>query len=405
MCVFFQERNITVYDTAPDEGEVKVYIEAMMRYIREEYKYVYGVDMPDVEKWTSVPSRKGLKKTAPLQNSEGANCGVYACLIMEMLMNKIDPWMLNQYKSQVEEKGRFALFHSIRTGKPILQNCFCTSHLRLQNCKNGPYKIELLYPLTSTFIPQPKLPYIEELAFHFSQQATRGKDAGLLPLPEPCKFWFDPPKLTDGVIWSYDASNRVVIANFTNVCKIHWKHKQYIGQLMERDDVTLITEGLVSELVARMKDLNLLIKELQLSFGDRVYHNFRSYHRTQVGSVVTYKPAEKMVTPMKVRDYVRYLNILRGENPNVNFSYVNDKGKEVRFKKATDVVFYMLDVDMTEHLLNVNAAFKSEFKLKEILPGGRWCMTNQIAKGSRTFMGPNTYISPGKPPFAQIAHR
>ena len=39
------------------------------------------------------------------------------------------------------------------------------------------------------------------------------------------------------------------------------------------------------------------------------------------------------------------------------------------FDKATDVVFYMLDVDMTNHLLKIDEGFQSEFKLKEILPG------------------------------------
>ena len=54
----------------------------------------------------------------------------------------------------------------------------------------------------------------------------------------------------------------------------------------------------------------------------------------------------------------------------------------------------MLDIDMTLYLLNLNAAFSSEFKMKEILPGGKWCMTSQIGVGSRTFMGPNSSISP-----------
>ena len=406
ICVFFQNRTIKAYDTAPYKKIGRLsYVKAVLSYLKAEYKANYGVNLPDEEDWKLVPCGLNQKKIAPRQNETGNNCGVFTCLMMEMLVNKIDPWVLNDYRTQVEEKGRMALFHSIKSNKPILQNCFCPSELTLQNCNNGPYKVQLLFPLTSVFINKGKLPYIEELSYHFSDSSTVVKGTNQGSLPEPCPFWFHPPCVNDGVIWSYDETSRIVIANCSNVRDIHWRHKQYIGQLMERDDVTLIMEGLVSNLASKIKDLNLLMKELRVSFGEKTYHNFRIYRRVQDGSVVTYKPAEKFVTPMKVKDYVRYLNTLMGENPDHLFSYVNDKGREIKFKKATDVVLYMLDIDMTHNLLNLNAAFNSEFKMKEILPGGKWCMLNQIGVGSRTFMGPNFYVSPGKSSIVKITDK
>ena len=94
-----------MYDTAPTNEGRRTYIKAMMLYLQAAYKDINGVDMPDVEKWAFVPCCKGPKNNAPRQTVEGDNCGVYACLIMEMLINKIDPRKLNMYKTQVEERA------------------------------------------------------------------------------------------------------------------------------------------------------------------------------------------------------------------------------------------------------------------------------------------------------------
>jgi hypothetical protein len=311
--------------------------------------------------------------------------------------------------------------------QPILLDCFSERALTIQNCKNGPYKLERLFPLTSILVEKRKLPYIEELAYHLwdsSTEQTKEDDssedneyyngkvwaeetdqddgAKLPPLPEPWEFHFLPPKLNDRVEWSYDETRRIVVVNLTNVIDIHWKHKQYIGQIMERDDVTLIMEGLVSKLFEKMKDLNYLMEQLLLEFGDRIYPNFRRWDRVKEGSFVSYKAKRSFVVPMRVKDYVKYLQILMGENPDSPFVYVNGKGKDVIIKRATDYIFYMLDIDMPLHLLRINAAFKSEFKMKEILTGGGWCMTNWIGERLRTMMGPNSYISPGECPILKI---
>ena len=71
---------------------------------------------------------------------------------------------------------------------------------------------------------------------------------------------------------------------------------------------------------------------------------------------------------MKVRDYVRYLTTWMGESQSSPFSYKDENGQEGKFDSATDVVFYMLDVDMTEYLTKIYSAFETEFTMKEILP-------------------------------------
>ena len=77
---------------------------------------------------------------------------------------------------------------------------------------------------------------------------------------------------------------------------------------------------------------------------------------------------------------MHHLTILMGELPTSPFSYQSEDGQEVNFDSATDVIFYMLDVDMTKHLLTMNATFEKEFKLKEIQPGGSWCMLNSVSR-------------------------
>jgi hypothetical protein len=84
-------------------------------------------------------------------------------------------------------------------------------------------------------------------------------------------------------------------------------------------------------------------------------------------------------------------------------------------------VLYMIDLDLPRILPRTFDDFVSNFKMKEILPGGKWCMMNAVRKlsvidysdrnkprlltpalfdlqlpaSARPFMGPNMYITPG----------
>jgi hypothetical protein len=57
-------------------------------------------------------------------------------------------------------------------------------------------------------------------------------------------------------------------------------------------------------------------------------------------------------------------------------------------------VIYMIDLDMAKILPRTYDDFVENFKMKEILPGGKWCMMNALPASSRPFMGPNMYITP-----------
>ena len=379
-----------MYDTAPSKKGRRTHLDAVFQYIQAEYAAYNGKPLPDRNAWVLVPCRK-RNTIVPMQDASLNNCGLFTCLIMELLINKIDPWILNDHQSEVDTRGRFALFHSIKFNKPVFQHCYGPANLSIERCKNGPHDWEGLFPLTSVLVDRAKCPYIEELAYHLSgltvkDQAPVIEDQGppvvAAPskLSEPWNFKFVPPELNDGVVWSYDHARRIVLGKFTNVTDIHWRHKRYIGEIMERDDLTLIMEGLVANLCAKMEGLKLLLKELRLDFGNEVYHNYRRFDRvTDDEGFVTYRTTNSGVTPLKVKDYVRYLTTWMGESPSSPFSYKDENGLEVKFDSATDVVFYMLDVDMTEYLTKINSSFETEFKMKEILPGGAWCMVNSVS--------------------------
>jgi glutamyl-tRNA reductase len=46
-------------------------------------------------------------------------------------------------------------------------------------------------------------------------------------------------------------------------------------------------------------------------------------------------------------------------------------------------VLYMIDLDMPKFLPRTFDDFVSNFKMKEILPGGKWCMMNAVSERLR----------------------
>ena len=214
--------------------------------------------------------------------------------------------------------------------------------------------------------------FIEELAYQYCTN-----EDNLEPLPKPLDFLFSPPQLDDGVLWSIDEKNRIVTANFSEVSVIDLEHKRYLGQLMERDDITVISEGLHPTL-----KVESVMKYLKVNYGSRSYHNFRQFDQIVTeGNFVSYQEKDGQVC-MKVSDYVNYLNMLQEESQPKTFSYVNGDGKVVGFEDVTKVIFYMLDVDMQSCMHWMDQEFKDNSKMKETLPGGAWCMMNYVSPTS-----------------------
>jgi hypothetical protein len=54
----------------------------------------------------------------------------------------------------------------------------------------------------------------------------------------------------------------------------------------------------------------------------------------------------------------------------------------------------MLDLDMIKMLPRAYDEFVREFKIPEIIPGGKHCLMNAVNSNGRPFMGPNIYMTP-----------
>ena len=202
----------------------------------------------------------------------------------------------------------------------------------------------------------------------------------LEPLPEPSAFDFQPPEIEidDFVEWRIlDQEMRLVLADFTRVEVIHEKHKLYLGELLERDDVTVICEGLVPDTTETAA--KAVMDSLRFCFGEKYYHNFSQFNQRQEEDGSVFFEELNAKVSMKVSDYCKYLDIIEGKGRWKSFTYVDADGETVVIQDATKVVFYMLDVDMADHMHILDGVFKARFKMKETLPGGAWCMMHHVS--------------------------
>jgi hypothetical protein len=84
---------------------------------------------------------------------------------------------------------------------------------------------------------------------------------------------------------------------------------------------------------------------------------------------------------MKPSGYFTYLDKHYGRESDPWFSiqHKHKYGEELLTLDATQVVVYMIDVDMPDKLPIFNSWYKEHFKLKEALPGGDWCVMHWVS--------------------------
>ncbi|KAL3786447.1 hypothetical protein HJC23_011028 [Cyclotella cryptica] len=235
----------------------------------------------------------------------------------------------------------------------------------------------------------------------------------LKPLPLPSQI----PELpsTGFCTWSYDEKTRVLLANFRvhdrKVCVAH-EDEQFLLKMMERDDITVISQGLLDEI-----NSSLLGREyLEGVVGSRFHHKVKEFKKTlnkPRDSIPTGEVNDKFEESgwysMKISDYFEYVdrrlqiqgcNIINAKgldgcdgNTGKHFDFTNDEGRNISIDPR-EVVLYMLDLDMVKMLPRAYDKFMRSFKLPSVLPGGLHCMMNAVNLNGRPFMGPNIYITP-----------
>ena len=197
--------------------------------------------------------------------------------------------------------------------------------------------------------------------------------------------------------WSFDEPSRVVLANFRTdgPVVVTSQDEDYLMRLMERDDVTVVSEGLADEVDGTLLDR----RYLQAYLGSHFHHKVKAFDKTT--GTDDYK--EGGWHTMTFRDYFEYLDkrqtVLHSEgddtttNDTAIFTYTNSEGNECTID-VRKTVLYLLDLDMVKLLPRAFANFTDNFKLKGILPGEKHCMMNSMNVHGRPFMGPNIYITP-----------
>eukprot|EP00980_Cylindrotheca_fusiformis_P021651 scaffold8505_cov130-Cylindrotheca_fusiformis.AAC.17 len=224
------------------------------------------------------------------------------------------------------------------------------------------------------------------------------QDLKQIPPPPP----FKPLPNTGKCKWSFDEFHRVLLADFSASAATNGDFKMdpvdemFLLETMERDDITVISEGLIS-----FSSLNpewWTMDYLKRVLGEEYYHKFRRFD-----TVVDSDGLENCVEvdgmySMKVSQYIRYLEkrqeVMTGKgNKDPYFSFIDhdEKSHEIDAVKSA---LYMIDFDVNRLLPNMYSNFLKSFRLPEVLPGGTHCMMNSVTPTARPFMGPNLYVTP-----------
>ena len=425
ICADFDKEEIQAYDSCPANDGRLPYLEIVFQYLQYEYLRCHEVQLPFPANWKLIPCPP-QNQIVPLQFEHNNNCCVYTCVLMEFLLNNIDPWNLADSDVQfaLEYTGRLSLWYSIQNNRTIFQNHYIVRHAVDSTHNDKPTSSTPLFPnfvgndaaieagkseaemqvndaaieagkseaemqVTSTGelaemfqylqVDITKSPYIEELTYHYLGHKFTYTDndlANLEPLKDPWDFVLRAPKLNDGVEWSYDPEQRIVMVDFSKVTVINEKHKLYLREVMERDDITVISEGFVRP----VDDLLHVLDCFERENKDTPFGYIRQFNRIVTGEDETYEEVSDGHLTMAVSDYVEYIRILTGDHPDQSFSYKDQDGRSITVEKTSDVVFYMLDIFMPRLFTTFNNEFEQNFKMKELLPGGEWCMLNPVSQ-------------------------
>lgn len=235
--------------------------------------------------------------------------------------------------------------------------------------------------------------YIEEEAFlHHNPSLpspTRHgvKPEDLQPIPPPPTPPFKALPETGKCKWTWDHQQRILLADFSLSFSpskasllMDPSDEQFFLQMMERNDITLISQGLIS-IQSLNKDL-WTQEYLGRVLSDDFYHKFRMFNKvSQQDGLERYIECDDWVT-MKVGTYIKFLNhrqnYLLETEKNPIFAYVDHKGVTHWLHIGTTVL-YMVDVDTSRLLPELNTNFFESFLYHGILPGGSHCLMNSVS--------------------------
>ena len=227
--------------------------------------------------------------------------------------------------------------------------------------------------------------YVEEDAWKYHNPPLGGavSPENLPALPEAPPLPTFPN--TGECKWTFDLDTRVLLADFRQNTEITVEDEHFVLLMMERDDVTLVIEGLGEGLD------DLALRNIREQLGDEFYHKFRRFDQAGANE---YREVDGMLS-MRLTKFMEYLERRQKclkrdqavDDPksseveatgDCQFTFKDHKGKDQSIN-VVKTVLYMIDFDIVKLLPKFHHHFSSSFKLPGIMPGGTHCMMNSVS--------------------------
>jgi hypothetical protein len=228
--------------------------------------------------------------------------------------------------------------------------------------------------------PDPNPFYLEEDAWKYHNPPLGGavsrEQLGQLPGAPPLPEFPD----TGQCQWSFDSDSRVLLATF-NGSEINKQDEGFLLHIMERDDITTVSAGLIEGLDENKWKISNVANPF---LKDDYYHKCRQFTKvTSVNEEISYKEMDGMLS-ITIADYLTYLKLrengLQDSSTDPLFYFRNSDGNDCHVD-VVNTIIYVIDIDMVKLLPNWHDNFMSKCKLQSILPGGDHCMTSLVRNG------------------------
>jgi hypothetical protein len=204
------------------------------------------------------------------------------------------------------------------------------------------------------------------------------------PLPPPPPEIPPPPPHTS-ITWTYDPASRVYLGDFSSVSSIPRDQKNFVAFLLERNDITVICEGLYDPVT----DVKPFLRALGDHFGDVPYDQFRHFTRrsSQDTGFTEYEEEDGYLVLDVKTEYFNYLaRYVYGAHDFDSCTFdlqkpVKTTGKTNKSNSVDNNLnqcIYMTDVAMREHFPEFDQKYKDAFKMKDFLPAGNSCLMKQV---------------------------
>jgi hypothetical protein len=232
--------------------------------------------------------------------------------------------------------------------------------------------------------------YIEEEAHLYHNPPFPSCSSGgvapqdLKPIPPPPPFKQLPN--TGKCKWTFDELHRILVADFSPSDSADGNFamdptdEAFFLEMLERDDITVVSEGLVSTSSLHPEFWNLAY--FQRVLKEEYYHKFRRFDTFKDDDGFENCVEVDGMYSMKIGNYIQYLEkrqdvVMGKEKEDPSFSFSDHEGREQNIHVGISAL-YMIDLDISRLLPNLYNNFLEGFRYPEVLPGGTHCMMNSV---------------------------